>query len=252
MKLIVANWKMHLNPHESSLLVKRLDDNITAKKGVTVVLCPAFIDLYPLAREVDVKKFKLGAQNVFYLDEGAYTGEISPTMLKGLASYVIVGHSERRALGEDDKLIAKKVAACLRSGLKPILCIGDTLLEREHGHSVKVVIDQLTAGLKQVTAKELSELAIAYEPVWAIGTGNYAKPGEVEPVAEAIRHTVEELYGEGSGSAFSLLYGGSSGPENARSYLEMDGIDGLLVGGESLNYQHFAEIVKIAETVAGG
>lgn len=254
-KIIVGNWKMHFNPAEASQLVHRLDSKIDADPEVVVVFCPPFIDLYPMARDLNGDKFKLGSQNIHYLDEGPYTGEISPAMLKGLVDYAIVGHSERRRYaGEDDTIIAKKMAAALRNSIKPILCIGDTLLDREHGASRKVVIDQLTADLHNVTAEEMNDVVVAYEPVWAIssgdGKGHSAKPDEVAPMAKAIRETVGELYGTEAGENLKLLYGGSANPDDCRAYLTMDGIDGLLVGGASLNYEEFAAMVKVAQDLS--
>jgi triosephosphate isomerase (TIM) len=247
-KLIAGNWKMNLNPTEGSMLLHRLGEKVKPSEDVEVVLCPPFIDLVSLAKDLDHQKFKLGAQNMHYLDEGAYTGEISPMMLKGLVSYVILGHSERRIhFGEDDKLIAKKMAAAVRHGITAILCVGETLLEREHGLSTKTVIDQLEASLNLLTASDISNLVIAYEPVWAIGTGRYAKPDEIMPVIKAIRGTIEELYGEEGCAGLRVLYGGSVMAENAAAYLKIDGVDGMLVGGASLNYEEFAGIIKAAQ-----
>ena len=155
--LVVGNWKMHLGPHEANLLVQRLQQHIEADSSVEVVICPPFIDLYPVARELDRKKLKLGAQNAFHLDEGPYTGEISAAMLKGLADYVILGHSERRAMGETDDLIAKKMAAAVRNDLIPVLCVGETLTERHHNAPPKVVTDQLPDGVPRHTHKGASK-----------------------------------------------------------------------------------------------
>lgn len=249
-RLIVGNWKMNLGPGEASLLVHRLENKIEAKAGTQVVICPPVIDLYPLARDHDAKKLKIGAQNIHYQDAGAYTGETSPASLKGMADYVIVGHSERRAMGENDKLIAKKVAAGLRNNLTVILCVGESLSDREHNLSTKVVIDQLTANLADVAADDMDHLVVAYEPVWAIGTGQFAKPDQVEPMVRAIRHTVEELYGEAGGAGLSVLYGGSADADNALAYLKLAGINGLLVGGASLKYEEFAKIVTAAQKLA--
>lgn len=250
MALIVGNWKMNLNPHEASTLAHRLEGKIKPSPRVEVVLCPPALDLYPLKKEAH-KNFKLGAQNLHYVDEGAYTGEISGAMLKGLVDYVIVGHSERRRdAGEDDKVIAKKLGAAFRNGLTPILCVGESLLEREHKHGRKVVIDQLTADLAMLTADEVEKLVVAYEPVWAIGTGNFATPDDVEPMVGAIRETIEELYGENVGPEVRVLYGGSVDSHNAKAYLRLPGVDGLLVGGASLKYEEFAAIVAGAAEVS--
>lgn len=253
--LIAANWKMNLTPHQASILLNRLDQKIEADRNVRVVLCPPFIDIYPLAKELNSKKFKLGSQNLHHVDEGPHTGEISAAMLHGLVDYAIIGHSERRRdEGERDDLIAQKMAAAIRHDITPILCVGDTLLDREHGHAKRVVNDQLTTDLSLLTADDLGGIIIAYEPVWAIskgdGHGEYAKPDDVAPMVQAIRNTIEELYGEGYGTNALIVYGGSVNAENARAYFELAGVDGGLVGGASLNYDEFARIVKVAQEVA--
>jgi triosephosphate isomerase len=242
---------MNLNPGESSLLVKRLEDKIATNSNTEVVICPPFIDLYPIARDLDRAKLKLGSQNIHYLDEGPFTGEISPAMLKGLAEYAIIGHSERRAMGEDDKLIAKKMADAIRNVITPILCVGETLDQRENGLAQKVVVDQLTADLAQLTATDVSKIVVAYEPVWAINHGDGksvpAKPDDIKFAYQAIRTTLEELYGEQGVSGLRLLYGGSVQPDHCKAYLEMPYVDGLLVGGASLNYEDFAKIIKVSQ-----
>ncbi len=249
--LIVGNWKMNLGPGQGSILLHRLQKKILPHHAVEVVACPPAIDLHPLAKEIDKKRVVLGAQNMHYADHGAFTGEISPTMLKGLAKYVILGHSERRQhFGEDDKLIAQKMAAAYRNHLIPILCVGESLSDREHNLTNKVVVDQVSAALHQLTGEDMHNLIVAYEPVWAIGTGRFAMPEQVAPVAAIIRETVEELYGEEAGEGLRVLYGGSASPDNAAAYLRTDGIDGLLVGGASINYEQFAAIVKTAQDIA--
>lgn len=250
-RLIVANWKMNLAPGEASVLLRHLAASVPVSAGVEVVLCVPFIDLYPLAKEIDHKQFALGAQNVHHLDSGPFTGEISGAMLKGLADYVIVGHSERRAAGETDKQIAAKLAAAVRNGLTPILCVGESLYEREHGLSEKVVVDQLAADLAGLTAKEVAGLVIAYEPVWAIDHHDGkpvtpATPDQIRFAYRAIRTTLEELYGEGGTRHVRLLYGGSVTPGHTRAYLEAEHVEGLLVGTHSLNPADFAKIVTTA------
>jgi triosephosphate isomerase len=168
-------------------------------------------------------------------------------MLKGMATYSLIGHSERRAMGEDDKLIARKAAAALRNDIVPVLCVGESLQDREHSLSAKVVVDQLTADVAELTTSDVAQLVVAYEPVWAIGSGKFATPDEIAPIIATIRHTIEELYGEEGAAGLRVLYGGSVSPDNSRAYLEMDGVDGLLVGGASLNYEEFARIVKSAQ-----
>jgi triosephosphate isomerase len=252
-KVIAGNWKMHLGPAEASLFLHKLSEKIGDHHDVEVVICPPFIDLYPLSRELDKAKFKLGAQNLHDADEGAFTGEISGAMLKDMVTHVIVGHSERRQIfGETDTQIAKKVAAALRNGLSPILCVGETLDDRQHDLSTKVVIDQLEANLANVTAEEIGKIAIAYEPIWAIGTGDFAKPDQISPVVAAIRGTVQDLYGTEAADQVAILYGGSVIPDNAKAYLTMQHVDGLLVGGASLKADDFSQIVVAATHVAGG
>jgi triosephosphate isomerase len=246
--LVVGNWKMHLGPKEGVGLVKKLQDRILPKRGVEVVLCPPFLDLVPIKDVLDRQKFRLGAQNCHYLDDGAVTGEISASMLRGLATYVIVGHSERRTqFAEDDKLIARKLAAAVRNNLRPILCVGENLHQRQSKLSVKVVVDQLTANLALLTASDVDNLVVAYEPVWAIGTGEFATPAQIEPVIRAIRRTVEDLYGEGGASGLQVIYGGSVTADNCGSYLAEEGIEGFLVGGASLNPEQFAKIVEVTQ-----
>jgi triosephosphate isomerase len=251
--LIAANWKMNLAPGEASLLVRHIEKRLSTTNldTVEIALCVPFIDLYSLAKEIDRHMFKLGAQNLYPIDSGPYTGEISGAMLKGLVDYVIVGHSERRAMGETDKQIAAKLAAATRNGLTPILCVGETLNEREHNLSEKVVVDQLTASLAMLTAAEVAGLVIAYEPVWAINHHDgkapmHATPDQIKFAYRAIRTTLEELYGEAGTNNVRLLYGGSVDPDHVRAYLAMPHIDGLLPGTASLNPEDFTKIVKTA------
>jgi triosephosphate isomerase len=243
-RLVVGNWKMHLDPAGASLLVKRLEQHIEHKANTEVVVCPPFVDLFALASGLDHSKLKLGAQNSHYQDEGPFTGEISAAMLKGLVDYVIIGHSERRAMGENDALIAKKMAAVVRSGLSPILCVGESLNDRHHNLTTKVVTDQLTAGLAHLTAEDVHDCVIAYEPVWAIGAGTPATPDEIKPAIRAIRTTIEELYGEAASGGTRVIYGASVAKEFVHSILSIDGVEGLLAGGASLNYEEFSLIVK--------
>lgn len=249
-RLIAANWKMNFAPGEASLYLAKLAKQIEVSPKVEVVICAPFVDLYPLAKAVDAKQFKLGAQNLSEHDDGPHTGEISGSMLKGLVDYVLVGHSERRAMGETDRQIAAKLAAARRHGLVPILCVGETLNEREHGLAEKVVVDQLTADLHGLTAEEVSGMVIAYEPVWAINHGQAnpvpATPEQCKFAFRAIRHTLEELYGEAGSSGVRLLYGGSVDPDHAGAFLAMENVDGLLPGTASLNVEKFKKIVAAA------
>lgn len=252
-KIIVGNWKMHLNTSQASLLLHRLHERIKIHRSVEVVLAPSILVLQPLSMQIDRRKFRLAAQNAFHKDEGAYTGEVSFTMLRDLVHYVIVGHSERRiAFGEDLDMVRDKVTACVRNDISPILCIGETKQERLEGETKQVIHDQLVTAVSNLTSEDIERLVIAYEPVWAISSGsNYkdhevAKPQDVEKIASYIRSILHDLYGSRCAETVRILYGGSSNDENARSYLEVPGIDGLLPGGASLNYHAFSSMVDTA------
>lgn len=246
-KLIVGNWKMHLNTHQASLYVHKLSETIDTHRDVDVVLAPSILVLQSLSLQVNRRQFKLGAQNCYWRDEGAYTGEVSATMLHGVADYVIIGHSERRhVFNEHERDIRHKVQAVIRNKMKPILCIGETAHERTDGETLHVVHDQLTSGLLNITSDEIKDLTVAYEPVWAIGTGDAVKPSDLEAVVVAIRKQVKALYGAKASEEMRVLYGGSVNASNAASFLEVNGIDGFLVGGASLKADEFASIVEKA------
>ncbi len=246
-KLIVGNWKMNLNMHEASLFVHRLAKEVAIHNDVEVVLCPNLLTLQSLSLQINHRQFKLGAQNAYWRDSGAFTGEVSATMLHGLVKYVLVGHSERRHIfHEHDKDIRHKVQAVIRNRMTPILCVGETAAERADGETVHVLHDQIVSGLLNVTSEEVEDLVIAYEPVWAIGTGNNALPRDVAAAAEVIRKQVASLYGKKAALSLRVLYGGSVSAENAGDYLAVDGVDGLLIGGTSLNAHAFASIVETA------
>ncbi len=245
---------MHLNTSQASLLVHRLSERIKIHRDIEVVLAPSMLTLQPLSLQIDRRKFRLAAQNAYFKDEGAYTGEVSFTMLQDLVHYVIIGHSERRHIfGENHQMIRDKVAACVRNEMTPILCIGETKDERTAHETSRVLHDQLTSAVSNLTADEVANMVIAYEPVWAISNGaNYAdheiaKPDEVEKAVRVIRHNIYELYGKKASEEVRVLYGGSSNSENARAYLETEGVDGLLPGGASLNYHEFSAMVGIAD-----
>ena len=247
--LIAANWKMHLNTHEASLLTHRLDQRIKPHHDIEVVLAPSLLSLQPLSLEIDRRKFRLAVQNAFYKDEGAYTGEVSFTMLRDLVHYAIVGHSERRIyFSETLEIVRDKVTAAVRNGIAPILCIGETKEERRAGETKQVIHDQLTTALSNLTSEDIEQVVIAYEPVWAISTfeGETAKPDEIKKVIDQIRYEISELYGPATAEAVRVLYGGSVDDVTAPAYLEIDGCDGALVGGASLNYHQFASIVDSA------
>lgn len=250
--LIVANWKMHLNTHEASLLVKRLNDRVRVHRTIEVVLAPSMLVLQPLSLEIDRRKFRLAAQNAYPKDQGAFTGEVSYTMLHGLVHYAIIGHSERRIYFEETlEEVRDKVQAAVRNGIAPILCVGETKHERAQGETSRVIHDQVTTALANLTPEEVEKVVIAYEPVWAISTfgGELAKPSDVKQVLDLIRHNVAELYGAKTANEMRLLYGGSVTSDTAAGYLEIEGCDGSLVGSASLNYQQFSDIVEAAYRV---
>jgi triosephosphate isomerase len=245
--LIVGNWKMHLNASQASLLVHRLHERIKIHNHIEVVLAPSMLTLQPLSMQIDRRKFRLAAQNAYFRDEGAFTGEVSFTMLRDLAHYVLVGHSERRHIfGEDLSMIRDKTAAAVRNGIIPILCVGETKHERTQGETKQVLHDQLMTGLSNLTAGEVREAVIAYEPVWAIGTGDVAKPDQAAEAINYIRDYVKGVFGPKASKGLTVLYGGSVEPYIVPGFLDVAGVDGFLVGGASLNYHSFSSIVDMA------
>lgn len=251
-KLIVANWKMNMNVHDASIFVHQLADEIPVHRDVEVVLAPTMLALQPLSLQVDRRQFKLAAQNFYWRDHGAFTGEVSATQLRGLVEYALVGHSERRhVFHEHDKEIRSKVQSALRNNIHPILCVGETAHERSVGETLDVIHDQLLGGLANVTSEELGDVTIAYEPVWAIGTGNNAAPDDAKKAAKAIRRQIAHLYGDKAANDIRVLYGGSVTADSAATYLATEGIDGLLVGGASLSVASFATIAAAAHHMEG-
>lgn len=249
-KLIIGNWKMNLNIHDASIFVHHLAKEVPVHRDVEVVLAPTLLALQPISLQIDRRQFKLAVQNFYWRDFGPFTGEVSAAQLRGLVDYALVGHSERRHIfHEHDKDIRSKVQAALRSGIKPILCIGETAHERSAGETNDVLHDQLLGGLANVTSEEFDQVVIAYEPVWAIGTGNNALPDDVKAAVRVIRRQINHLYGQKAADSVRVLYGGSVNRDSAATYLKTDGIDGLLVGGASLNRHEFAEIVEAAHDI---
>ena len=233
-KLIIGNWKMNFNTHDASIYLHRLQEAITERRDVQVIVAPTTLTLQSLSLQVNRRKVKLAAQNFYWRDFGPYTGETSATQLRGIVDYGLVGHSERRYLfHEQEKDIRYKVQAAVRNGFKPILCIGETRAERTNKETHAVLYDQLTASL-------------AYEPVWAIGTGDNAKPSDVIKAGSVIRRTLRNLYGDKVSKDVQIVYGGSVTSSSATDYLSIPGIDGLLVGGASLRLYEFSEIIKKA------
>ena len=249
-KLIIANWKMNLTVNEASLFVHRLDDLVGKRRGVEIVLAPTMLAVQPLHLQVQHHHFNLAAQNFYWRDHGAYTGEVSASQLRGLVQYGLVGHSERRhVFGERSKDIRSKVQAAVRNGITPVLCIGETASERADGETADVIHDQLIGGLANITSVEVEHIVVAYEPVWAIGTGKFAAPRDVSRAVKLIRKQIKQLFGALAAKHVRVLYGGSVNVDNASAYLQIDGVDGLLIGDTSLDVRAFAEIIKKADVI---
>lgn len=243
-KLIAGNWKMYKTPSESINFVKDLLGKMGDYQDREVLICPPYTSLYPVSEIVKGTSLFLGAQNIFYEDEGAFTGEISPGMLKDIGvTFVICGHSERRNIfGETDDIINRKIGKVVEYGMMPILCIGEKLEEREKGRTFEVIKKQLENSLKNF--KNIDKLTIAYEPVWAIGTGKNATPQQAEEVHTFIREWISKKYGEDAGISIRILYGGSVKPENIDDLMKEKNIDGALVGGASLDVDKFVRIIE--------
>lgn len=250
---IVGNWKLNFTVGESSIYLHKLLKTLPVYRGLEVVVAPSVVALQSLSLQVDRHRIKLAAQNGFYRDTGAYTGETSFSQLRGLVDYALIGHSERRyILHENDKDISKKVAAALRNKITPILCIGEIESERAFGETKDVIRDQLIGGLSEVSDDEIMNVMIAYEPVWAISSAKSAKlatPDEVAEVANLIRETLDDVYGAKLSKDVPVLFGGSVNASNAGAYLTVPGINGLLVGSASLILNEFYDIIEIAKRV---
>lgn len=246
-KLIIGNWKMNLDVHESSLYLHKIAKTVKPHRNVQVVLAPTMLALQTLSLQINHRQFKLAAQNFYWRDHGAYTGEVSATQLRGIVSYGLVGHSERRhVFHESDKDTRAKVQSAIRNGIRPVLCVGETASERAGGETNDAIHDQLLGGLANITSDELAEVIIAYEPVWAIGTGNNAVPTDVIAAVTSIRSQLKHLYGAKASQEVQVLYGGSVTADSAADYLAIDGVDGLLIGGASLDAKAFSTIVEKA------
>ena len=250
---IVGNWKLNFNVGEASVYLHKIQKKIANYRDIEVVVAPTALCLQPLSLQLEHSKIKLAAQNAFYQDFGAYTGEISFAELAGLVNYAIIGHSERRYIfHEDDKMIAKKVAAAIRNKITPILCIGETESERAFGETADVIRDQLLGGLSEIGAEDVSSVIVAYEPIWAISSTKDAKiatPDEIAEVVEMIRKNLKEVYGSKTAESVPVLFGGSVKPTNAGAYLTTPGVNGLLIGGASLILEQFTDIIDIAKRV---
>ena len=252
--MIAANWKMHCSLEEAHSLIDQLDQKIRSSRGVEIVIAPNMLSLHPVSHQIDKRKFKLAAQNAYHQDEGAYTGEVSFAMLKGLVNYAIVGHSDRRyKFNEDLGTIRDKVTAAIRCKITPILCVGETETEKSANETNRVLYDQVTTAVSDLVAEEVAKLVIAYEPIWALSDGHNFKtvqtptPSQLADTAKVIRGAIEALYGSAAAQGIRLLYGGSTHAETAASFLKAQGVNGLLVGGASLNPREFSGIIKVAK-----
>lgn len=244
-KVIAGNWKMNMLPDAT---IKFIDELIPLVKDTDneVILCVPYTDLFYALLTAQNTNIKIGAQNMHWEENGAYTGEVSPQMLKSIGvEYVIIGHSERRQyFAETDETVNKKVKAAHNVGLKPIVCVGETLSQRESGKAKEIVTNQIKSGLKDLTKNEIMSTIVAYEPIWAIGTGKTATKEDANETIKWIREELENVYGKENADKVIIQYGGSVKSENAKELFEMSDIDGGLVGGASLKPDEFAKIVN--------
>lgn len=248
---IAGNWKMNTNLDEAVKLVGSIRPALDAIKGVEKAVCPPFISLAAVKEIIKGSSVKLGAQNLYFEEKGAYTGEVSPLMLAGLCEYVIIGHSERRGyFGETDQIVNKKLNAAVKAGLKPILCVGEKLEQNEAGKTKEVVTGQVKGGLAGLPYT--ADLVIAYEPIWAIGTGKAATGVQANETIRLIREQFAALYGNENAQKLRILYGGSVTADNIAEFISQTEIDGGLVGGASLKTDQFVSIVKQTADIKTG
>ena len=246
---IAGNWKMNKTVGEALDLVRQLKASLLNIEGVEVAVAPPFTALYAVSQELKGTFIRLAAQNLFYEEKGAFTGEISPLMLKEIGcQYAIIGHSERRQFfGETDETVNRRIKAALGQDLKPIFCVGETLKEREEGKTFTVIEKQAEGGLRGIGKEEVKNIVMAYEPIWAIGTGRTATPEQAEEVHRFIRERLERLYSREIAERIRIQYGGSVTPENIKGLISQENIDGALVGGASLKSETFSKIVRFKE-----
>jgi triosephosphate isomerase len=248
-KVIAGNWKMNMDMNDTVALISELKNEIRNKNlNASVIVCPPFTNLDTASALIKDSSIKLGAQNMYFEENGAFTGEISPSMLKSVGcEFVILGHSERRTIfGESDQVINKKIKTAVKHGLKPIFCIGETLEEREGGITFKVIEKQISNGLEGLSGTDLAELIVAYEPVWAIGTGRNATPRQAQEVHQFIRGLIAGQLSQSFADQLVIQYGGSVKADNASDLLSQPDIDGALVGGACLKADSFIKIVEAA------
>lgn len=246
--MITGNWKMNAEADRTVELATRLRRGIAGVNEVEVVVCPPFVSLIPVKNALKESSIKLGAQNVCYEEDQGYTGEISPKMLTGLCEYVILGHSDRRQhFGDTDDVVNRKMAAVSRTALRPILCVGEGLKEREAGKTSEVIARQLTSALVGVSCT--GPLTVAYEPIWAMDTGKAIRGKQANAAAQLIRNALANLYGSEAAETVRVLYGGSITADNVSEFIEQSEIDGALVGKASLEADQFADIAHLAEYI---
>jgi len=246
--LIAGNWKMNLNRSESEALARSLAEQSGSIPNADLLVCPPNVYLLPVAAAISGTSVALGAQNMYFEDDGAFTGEISAAMLRDVgARFVILGHSERRhILGETDDEVNRKAKKALAAGLTPIICVGETLQERESGQTARVIRSQFSGSFAGLSAEQMQSTVVAYEPVWAIGTGRTATPQQAEEVHADLRKLIAEAYNTGVADSVRILYGGSVKPDNAGELLSQANVDGALVGGASLKADQFVAIARAA------
>ena len=244
-KIIAGNWKMNMLPNEAMNFINGLAP-LVKDTNCEVVLCVPYTDLFYSLLTAQETNIKIGAQNMHYEERGAYTGEIAPEMLTSInVEYVIIGHSERRQyFNETDESVNKKIKVAISHGLKPILCLGETEKQRDIGMAEEVICQQTELALEGLSNEEVEKVIIAYEPIWAIGTGNVASKDDANNAIKQIRNKVKELYGDETSQNVSILYGGSVKKDNAKELFNTSDIDGALVGGASLKVDEFYEIIK--------
>ncbi len=247
--VIAGNWKMNMTPSQTTAFIKELAPMVAGKDGCDIVLCVPYVDIYPAVEAAKGTNIKIGAENVHFAANGAYTGEISAEMLTECgAEYVVIGHSERRQyFGETDVTVNQRVTAALAGGLKVILCVGELLNEREQGITEEIVSLQTKIALLGITEEQLKNVIIAYEPVWAIGTGKTATPEQADEVCGIIRGVIAKLYSDKAAEAITIQYGGSMNAKNAAELLGKVHVDGGLIGGASLKTADFTVIVDAAQ-----
>ncbi|MCA9731651.1 MAG: triose-phosphate isomerase [Deferribacteres bacterium] len=250
---ISGNWKLNKTLAETKALLAVLKSELAGVKKTEIVVCPTYVSLATSAEMLIDSNIKLGAQNLFWEESGAFTGEVSGLQLKAIGcNYVIIGHSERRQyFGETDETVNKRLKSALQNELLPIVCVGETLEEREIGKTFDIISEQVQGALSGISKDEMQKITLAYEPVWAIGTGKTATPEQAQEVHAFIREKLTKLFGNSVAENVTIQYGGSVKPSNAYELLSQNDIDGALVGGASLDVESFAAIVQAAENIEG-